>query len=501
MWRFGGSSRSWIRSHGRTIPVSLVNVRDGTLVGTVQVGSQPYSISCDGVVSNYGDNSLSIIAPDSLPLTVKKTIPNVPGSRALHGIVGWPIAWIGGTGANVVTSVDLNAGTVLTTIPVPGPTALAICDTFNPTTIFVASPPDNNIIAVNSGTLVIGRISGIPTPQDLTCNAATTGPGNSVIINGTAGGPAGLATLSTGTTVSGIFGAAGLAAGIISPIVYTGPRPALPFVLATSPTSNNLFFIQSQPPAPHAFSVSNGASFGTAQVAVGSVASAFASTGVSQPFFVSALPLPNTLGGVTLSIGGTLNFDSTSGKWVYSSTGAAPAPLSFVGPTQINFQIPPGTSLGSAVPVQLTRPDGTTLLTTLNVVATSPGIFSVLMNGQGQGAVLNQDYSLNFGTNPAPRGGVIQIYATGAGATNPPMLPGEAASATGNPLVFTQVQPTVTIGGITSPQVYYSIMAPGFPGVWQIDAQVPQNVTPGFAVPLVITAGGVSSNTVTIAVE
>jgi uncharacterized protein (TIGR03437 family) len=44
-------------------------------------------------------------------------------------------------------------------------------------------------------------------------------------------------------------------------------------------------------------------------------------------------------------------------------------------------------------------------------------------------------------------------------------------------------------------------MAPGFPGVWQVDAEVPQNVVPGFAVPLVISAGGVTSNTVTIAVQ
>ena len=66
--------------------------------------------------------------------------------------------------------------------------------------------------------------------------------------------------------------------------------------------------------------------------------------------------------------------------------------------------------------------------------------------------------------------------------------------------MYTQVQPTVTIGGITA-QVFYSIMAPGYPGVWQIDAQVPQNVTPSGAAPLVISAGGMTSNTVTIAVE
>jgi len=44
-------------------------------------------------------------------------------------------------------------------------------------------------------------------------------------------------------------------------------------------------------------------------------------------------------------------------------------------------------------------------------------------------------------------------------------------------------------------------MAPGFVGLWQVNAEVPADVTPGFAVPLVITAAGAQSNTVTIAVQ
>ena len=44
-------------------------------------------------------------------------------------------------------------------------------------------------------------------------------------------------------------------------------------------------------------------------------------------------------------------------------------------------------------------------------------------------------------------------------------------------------------------------MAPGWVGLWQINVQVSASVTPGSAVPLVITSGGVSSNTVTIAVQ
>ena len=54
-----------------------------------------------------------------------------------------------------------------------------------------------------------------------------------------------------------------------------------------------------------------------------------------------------------------------------------------------------------------------------------------------------------------------------------------------------QVTPPTFIGG----------MAPGFVGLWQINAEVPASVTPGPAVSLTITAGGVTSNTVTIAVE
>ena len=105
-----------------------------------------------------------------------------------------------------------------------------------------------------------------------------------------------------------------------------------------------------------------------------------------------------------------------------------------------------------------------------------------------------------MGTNPAARGSVIQIYATGGGETTPSLLPGEAAPASGTPLVTTNVQPTVTIGGQPA-TVQFSGMAPGYVGLWQINAQIPQTVTPGNAVPLVVTAGGATSNTVTIAVN
>jgi uncharacterized protein (TIGR03437 family) len=189
----------------------------------------------------------------------------------------------------------------------------------------------------------------------------------------------------------------------------------------------------------------------------------------------------------------------SNSNFVYSPTGSVLAPLLYAGPRQINFQVPPAIS-GEAVPLQFQRADGKTSLSSMRVVSTAPGIFTVLASGTGPGAVLNQDGSLNFPNNPAARGSVIQIYATGAGPTTPALGPGEAAPASGNPLVLTQVQPAVTIDSKPA-QVLFSGMAPGFVGVWQINAVVPPDAQTGQSVSLRVTAGNVSSNVVNIAVR
>ena len=57
----------------------------------------------------------------------------------------------------------------------------------------------------------------------------------------------------------------------------------------------------------------------------------------------------------------------------------------------------------------------------------------------------------------------------------------------------------MTIGGI-SETASFSGLAPGFVGLYQVNAQVPAGVTAGSAVPVSISIGGATSNTVTIAV-
>ena len=151
--------------------------------------------------------------------------------------------------------------------------------------------------------------------------------------------------------------------------------------------------------------------------------------------------------------------------------------------------------------VRTTRADGAQVLTlpeTITIAAARPAIFTTNQQGTGQGAILNQDSSLNAATNSAARGSVIQIFATGLGPTNP-VVPSGTAAPSSPPAVVTNAV-TATIGGITVP-VQFAGLAPGFVGLYQVNVEIPAGVTPGPDVPLVLLQSGVPSNSVTLAVR
>jgi uncharacterized protein (TIGR03437 family) len=60
--------------------------------------------------------------------------------------------------------------------------------------------------------------------------------------------------------------------------------------------------------------------------------------------------------------------------------------------------------------------------------------------------------------------------------------------------------PTVTIGGVQA-STSFAGLAPGYVGVYQINALVPTTITPGAAVSLGLSSGGMSSKSVTFAVQ
>lgn len=217
-------------------------------------------------------------------------------------------------------------------------------------------------------------------------------------------------------------------------------------------------------------------------VAAGSVASVFGSNmalgGVSA---ASITPLPTTLGGTSFQIGGQA------------------APLYFVSPSQVNLQIP-WELAGQTQAAAITTVGGVASTSqTVNLAPFAPSIFTVNQAGSGQGAVLISGTNQLAAPGSAPaRGTSISIFCTGLGAvTN---RPATGAAAQASPLSSTLTMPTVTIGGVVA-AVSYAGLAPGFVGLYQVNAVVPMSVSPGNTVSLIISVGNATSNTVTIAVQ
>ncbi|MBI3934640.1 MAG: PQQ-dependent sugar dehydrogenase [Acidobacteria bacterium] len=173
------------------------------------------------------------------------------------------------------------------------------------------------------------------------------------------------------------------------------------------------------------------------------------------------------------------------------------APLLFVRADQVNAQIPYSTAGKTGSFLQVQYQDKLSNPVFMNVFPAAPGIFTV-EGGKGQGAILNADMSRNSPANPASRGSSVVLYATGEGQTNPP---GEDGKLSTFPYPTPLLPVAVMIGGIQA-ELEFVGSAPGFAGLLQVNARVPQQVFPGSAVSVVIRIDGVSSQSaVTMAVN
>ena len=231
----------------------------------------------------------------------------------------------------------------------------------------------------------------------------------------------------------------------------------------------------------------NGASFAAGEpLAPGSIVSVFGQNFAEGLNLATQLPLETQLGGARLSIGGQ------------------DAPLFFSSDGQINAQIPFELAADSQPQVVLRTglSGGSAAIAvpeTITLARERPGIFTISQDGTGQGTVLNEDSSSNSAGNPAARGSVVQIFATGLGATNPTVPSGQAAPGA-EPLARVATPLEVRIGNLAA-TVHFAGLAPGFVGLYQINVEVPAAIETGTAVPLVLIQNGVPSNTVSVAVQ
>jgi uncharacterized protein (TIGR03437 family) len=92
--------------------------------------------------------------------------------------------------------------------------------------------------------------------------------------------------------------------------------------------------------------------------------------------------------------------------------------------------------------------------------------------------ILHADYSLVTTANPAKRGDTVLVYLTGLGAVNPAVGDGVASPSTPplSQVTLTPQQLIVYINGEPA-DVQFAGLAPGFPGLYQINVTIPKDLT------------------------
>jgi uncharacterized protein (TIGR03437 family) len=176
-----------------------------------------------------------------------------------------------------------------------------------------------------------------------------------------------------------------------------------------------------------------------------------------------------------------------------------PAPLVYVSSTQLSAVVPYEIAGQTSTQVQVTWQGLASNAVTVSVANAAPGIYTLNASGSGPGAVLNSDGTVNSASNPAKAGTYVFVYGTGEGQTNPAGVDG---TLDGFPAPRPTQTVTAAIGGIDANVEYAGGVAGLVAGVWQANLLIPQGVTSGDAVPLVINMGGATTQTgLTIAVQ
>jgi uncharacterized protein (TIGR03437 family) len=341
-----------------------------------------------------------------------------------------------------------------------------ICD---PT--LVLSATDLNFVATPS--LLI------PATQNVTVSACTAIPFTAVSTGGflavTPGSGSTNATLAVKTDATGL-----------TPGDYRGT------ITVTAPDALNspvkievVLHVAPPPPVISAAGIVNAASAKGGAVAPGELITIYG-TGVG-PERLSSMAVDRQGSRVMTETGFTrVLFDGVPAAMIYASAGQTSAivPYSVAGKGSTKVEVERFGVRSNAVTMQVTQ--------------SVPALFTLNSAGFGQGAIVNQDGSVNTPENGAERNAVVILYATGEGQTDPGGVDGLLAlNALPKPM-----QPVrVTIGG-QSAEVLYAGAAPGMvAGVMQVNVKVPAGVNAG-AVPVVVTVGGASSpDTVTVTVK
>lgn len=192
-----------------------------------------------------------------------------------------------------------------------------------------------------------------------------------------------------------------------------------------------------------------------------------------------SVPLPITLSGVAVSVDGIA------------------APLLFVSPNQINallpFDVPvTGPEGTKSVAVTVATAQGTSAPHYVLVNSVAPALYTREMTGSGRAIVLSPAFQLVDSVSPAD---AVIVYVAGLGQTDPPAQ-SDTGGAAAEPFNRVITMPEVYIGDQRA-TVLFAGLAPSFPGVYQLNLQVPAGVASDR---VMLRAGQLQSNIAQVAI-
>jgi len=264
----------------------------------------------------------------------------------------------------------------------------------------------------------------------------------------------------------------------VSPLSGTGPAP-VNLVAAAAGLANGVYtatlIFQSANTSPQFVNVPVTFTIGASSaISIGAVAhgasyqhvyapgmlvSVFGTNLATSAQLASTLPLPLVLAGVSATVNGIA------------------APLLYVGPGQLNLQIPYETATGTAL--LAVSNNGLVATYSFPVSASAPGLFT--QNQQGTGPIT--------ATSSGGRGQTYALYVTGAGEVSPPIATGAVPAGTQVPAPLLAV--SVTVGGVAAHLEYVGIPSWSV-GTLQINFTVPSSAPLGVQ-PVVVTVGSAAS--------
>jgi uncharacterized protein (TIGR03437 family) len=162
--------------------------------------------------------------------------------------------------------------------------------------------------------------------------------------------------------------------------------------------------------------------------------------------------------------------------------GGVNAPIIYTSSKLVSVVVPYAVEGLTSTQVYVTYQGNQSVVNTIQVAPTAPGLFTLDSTGFGAALAINLDpsgWQINTPSTPARVGDFVLLYATGEGQTTPGGVDGQLAPNTAAPLPVHSV--AATVNGIPA-NLTYAGGAPGIvAGVMQVNLQIPPGVAPGAA--------------------